>query len=583
MVSSNCCRDASGRHLLLAAILVLLASGSACAAGLTIVPADASIKTAGVKLAGQEGPEGGWNLWSNGEVGELLYFAADGKYKVIVRAGGTPARGAGPLMAILVDGRQAATATVNTRGFADYVFDVNIAAGTHRFTVAFLNDAVVPDPKNPGNSLEDRNLFVGRLEIAAASGDRDPTLGKFEDWAREAAKREEKTAADTVKLIERNRKGEAIVRVVGSDGKPISNAKVSVDLLRHEFLFGCNIFGFDRFKTAAQNELYKQRFAELFNYATVGFYWRWYEPKPGQPDYPYTDKVVAWCMEHNIRMKGHPLLWDTEAGVPTWSKGQPAPELQKQRITEIMRRYSGKITLWEVVNEPVFADGITIDQPYRWARGADPKAQLIVNDCYILGMAGYPPFFDLLAKAKARNVPFDGIGIQGHDPVGMRFALENVREILDHYATLDKALYITEFTPTSGGQPIAGSHVTGKWDEKAQQEWAVKFYRVCFAQAAVKGITWWDLCEEGSWQPGGGLLRKDLSSKPVYDALKKLIHEEWHTHVQGHTDADGKFAFRGFHGRYEVTVATDDKSAKARFDLSEDQNGKTTTCAMSLP
>ena len=45
----------------------------------------------------------------------------------------------------------------------------------------------------------------------------------------------------------------------------------------HEFLFGCNIYGFDHAKTKAQNDAYKQRFAELFNYATVGFYWRWYE------------------------------------------------------------------------------------------------------------------------------------------------------------------------------------------------------------------------------------------------------------------------------------------------------------------
>jgi len=582
MVSSCWSRNASSSRPLLVAILVLLAGRSVFAEGLIIVPADASIKTAGGKLAGQEGQEGGWNLWSNGEVGNLVNFAADGKYKVVVRAGGTPARGAGPAMAILVDGRQAATAPVNTKGFDDYVFDVNIAAGTRRFTVAFLNDIVVPDPKNPGSWLEDRNLFVGRVEIAAPAGAKDPTLGNFADWAKEAAIREEKTLAEAAKQIEQNRKGDAVVRVVGSDGKPLANATVAVDLLRHEFLFGCNIFGFDRFKTPAQNKLYKQRFAELFNFATVGFYWRWYEPKPGEPDYPYTDKVVAWCQAHDIRMKGHPLLWGTEAGIPTWSRGQPAPEFQRQRVTEIMQRYSGKITFWEVVNEPAHDNGVTIDQPYRWARQADPNAQLIVNDYQVLG-DGCPQFFDLLTKAKAQGVPFDGIGIQAHEPVGMRFELDNVKKILDRYAALGKVLYITEFTPTSGGQPIVGSHVTGKWDEKAQEDWAVKFYRVCFAQAAMRGITWWDLCEEGSWQPGGGLLRKDLSPKPVYESLKKLIHQEWHTKAQGQTDADGKFAFRGFRGRYEVAVTAADKTAKVQFDLSGDRQGPATSCAVTLP
>jgi hypothetical protein len=32
---------------------------------------------------------------------------------------------------------------------------------------------------------------------------------------------------------------------------------------------------------------------------------------------------------------------------------------------------------------------------------------------------------------------------------------------------------------------------------------------------------------------GGGLLRKDLSPKKVYTALKKLIHEEWSTRAAG--------------------------------------------------
>jgi len=43
----------------------------------------------------------------------------------------------------------------------------------------------------------------------------------------------------------------------------------------------------------------------------------------------------------------------------------------------------------------------------------------------------------------------------------MRFPLEQVWSTLDHYATLGKDLHITEFTPTSGGQEISGSHVTG--------------------------------------------------------------------------------------------------------------------------
>jgi hypothetical protein len=50
------------------------------------------------------------------------------------------------------------------------------------------------------------------------------------------------------------------------------------------------------------------------------------------------------------------------------------------------------------------------------------------------------------------------------------------------------------------------------------------------------------------------MLRADLSPKPVYEALMRLIHTEWHTKVAGKTDAEGKFEFRGFRGQYLVQI-----------------------------
>jgi len=89
-----------------------------------------------------------------------------------------------------------------------------------------------------------------------------------------------------------------------------------------------------------------------------------------------------------------------------------------------------------------------MDAPYRWAREADPHAALIVNDYHVLA-DGQPPFHRLLEEALARGVPFDGIGIQAHEPRTMRFPLERVRRTLDQYGSLGKDLHLTEFTPTS--------------------------------------------------------------------------------------------------------------------------------------
>ena len=549
-------RERNRCFALLVVVGALACHSSQVRADLVIRAEEAAIRTEGGPHAG-----GGWNLWSNGRVGQPLRFAAPGTYAVVVRAWGSPAADVWPEMALLVDGRVIQTTTVGRRTPENHRFELNLAAGVHEIAAAFLNDAVI--------GQEDRNLYLDRLTIIPPPGAVAPVLADQRELAQAAELRELDVMAATQASIETHRKTDVVIRILDSSGRAVPDTKVSVEQTGHDFLFGCNIYGFDQFRDEDQNAAYKQRFAELFNYATVGFYWRWYEPQRGKPKYAYTDKIVAWCQGHGIRMKGHPLLWGAEAGVPAWSPGQPAAEIQRQRVTDIMQRYRGKIEFWEVVNEPAHVAEPKIDEPYRWAREASPDDCLIINDYHVLA-DGCPAFFRLLTAAKQKKLPFDGIGIQAHEPRTMRFPLDRVQEILDQYATFGKGLHITEFTPASSGQKITGSHRDGVWDEAAQAEYAVKFYRVCFAHPAVQAITWWDLCDHGAWLPGGGMLRADMSPKPVYEQLWRLIHEEWKTCATGPPGHDGRFAFRGFLGKYRLMIRMDDGTVEREVRLVRD-------------
>jgi len=522
---------------------------------LTIEAVKARIHTAGAAM------DRVWNLSSEGDVGEYVSFPQGGRYEITVRARGTIAGKQWPIAALKLDDDARKTSTVAQTDLGDYRATLEIGPGLHKLTIAFTNDAVIGG--------EDRNLFLDRITVRGETGQPVPTLGDPSDWTAACEKREQDALARAAESAEKVRKGDAVIEVRDQNGRAVADAAVTVELVRHDFLFGCNIYMFDRFKTEQDNAEYKRRFADLFNYATTGFYWRWYESERGKPMYDYTDKVVAWCRERGIRIKGHPLLWGDQAGVPRWSDGQPSAGLRKNRVEEIMTRYHGKIEFWEVVNEPSHLREPTIAESYPWARAADPSATLIVNDYYILA-DGRPPFFRMLQQAIAQGVPFDGIGIQAHEPRTMRFPLDRSWRILDDYAALGKPLHITEYTPTSAGEPITGSHRTGKWDEASQAEWAEKFYRLCFGHPAVAAITWWDLCDRGAWLKGGGMLRADLSPKPVYEALQRLVHEEWHTKAEGKTDRSGVFSFRGYYGLHRVTGKTPDgRQAQADFHLSK--------------
>jgi len=558
-------------HRCLRVLAFAVGAASHCAIGAEAPKPPAALviqaDKASIRTEGAAHPGGGWNLWSNGRVGQPVRIAGTGTCEVVIRAWGSPAGGVWPEMTLLVDGRPAKTVTVDRGDPTDYRFEVKLAAGVHEIAAAFSNDAVI--------GREDRNLYLASLTIASPAGIAGPALADLSDLADAAETRERQILAQTQPAIDKHRKADAKIRIVDPAGHPLGGVQVAVEQVRHKFLFGCNIYMFDRYGTDRQNNAYKKRFEELFNYATVGFYWRPYEPQRGKPGYAYTDKVVAWCHERGIRMKGHPLLWGEEAGVPLWSGGQPSPEVQRQRVHDIIGRYRDKIGFWEVVNEPSHQAEPKIDEPYRWARQVDPQADLIVNDYYVLA-DGCPAFLRLLTKACQSGVPFDGIGIQAHEPRTMRFPLDRVQEILDQYASLGKELHITEFTPTSGRQPITASHRQGVWDEEAQADYAVKFYRVCFAHPAIRAITWWDLCDQGSWLPGGGMLRADLSPKPVYEQIRRLIHEEWRTRLTATTDADGRLSFRGFFGSYRLAVELKGRKAQQEYELRETGQPETT-------
>jgi hypothetical protein len=77
----------------------------------------------------------------------------------------------------------------------------------------------------------------------------------------------------------------------------------------------------------------------------------------------------------------------------------------------------------------------------------------------------------------------------------------------------------------------------------------------------------WPVSKPGAWLEGGGLIRKDLSLKPAYAALRNLIRGQWATRSEGRTDKSGKFSFRGVRGQYVARIATGGKVIEQPFHV----------------
>ena len=148
--------------------------------------------------------------------------------------------------------------------------------------------------------------------------------------------------------IEKYRKadGELVLENIGR------KRDVKIEQVEHEFIFGAHIFNFNQLGKTEYNERYKRSYGELFNRATVPFYWRHFEWERGKPRFetaerdteewwnncekpesqwhwrrPSTDQIVDFCESKGVRMHGHVLVWGTRGhGIPRWWSELLTPE-----------------------------------------------------------------------------------------------------------------------------------------------------------------------------------------------------------------------------------------------------------------
>ena len=413
--------------------------------------------------------------------------------------------------------------------------------------------------------------------------------------------------------IELYRKGTARIRVVDENGEPVKGAVIEAKETKQDFKFGANTFMIDELETDEKNEIFKKKFPELFNLGTIPFYWKDLEPEEGKPRFakdspkvyrrPATDLCVDYCLENGIEPKLHCLNYDQFT--PEWARGRSIKEhkeLLAKRFREIGERYAKLIPMIEVTNEtyclsgvngrgtPFFFEDDFCDWSFREAQKYFPGNELIINEAGLEwsvtnAHTNRNPYYQQVEKLLRDGAPVHGIGLQYHSfvkredevksfakPDG-RYAPEYVYAILDKLSELNLPLQITEMT--------IPSYSWEEEDEAVQAELLKNIYSMFFAQKNMEAIIYWNLPDGYAYraEPGdmtcgenyyyGGLLRFDMTEKPGFKTLKKLIREDWMTNAQIVTDEYGYATLRGCHGEYELTVHANEKASVHNFHMSK--------------
>ena len=248
--------------------------------------------------------------------------------------------------------------------------------------------------------------------------------------------------------------------------------------------------------------------------------WDATEPSSGSFTFTGADQIATWATDHGKRTRGHTLVWHSQ--LPDWVSSISDPNTLRStmnnHITGVMSHYKGKIYAWDVVNE-AFADGSTahrssvfqnvlgdgfIEEAFRTARSADPAAKLCYNDYNIENWsdAKTQGVYAMVKDFKARDVPIDCVGFQGH--FGTGGPPDSFPTTLANFAALGVDVQITELDI-----------------ENAPSSAYLTTFKACLNVARCTGITVWGVRDSDSWRTGNSPLLFDANGgrKPAYAAV----------------------------------------------------------------
>jgi endo-1,4-beta-xylanase len=300
---------------------------------------------------------------------------------------------------------------------------------------------------------------------------------------------------------------------------------------------------------------YASTLAREFNMVEAENAMKWSGIRPTQSKFNFgpADKVVAFAQAHNMKVRGHCLLWSEYN--PSWlSKGKFTPQqlsnILEEHITTVMKHYAGKVFAWDVVNESFLADGSIepsiwydspgiglagkgtayIEQAFRWARAADPKALLFYNDYDTENLnAKSDAVYEMVKDFKNRGVPIDGVGIQAHL---LNLDLKEISTLAANLARLTALGVEVHITEMDVAVPI---DLKGKLVDQADLARQADIYRLvataCVKTPGCTALVTWGFTDKYSWIPrhtkgakGRALLFDQVyDPKPAYHALREVL------------------------------------------------------------
>lgn len=240
-------------------------------------------------------------------------------------------------------------------------------------------------------------------------------------------------------------------------------------------------------------------------------------PAAGAKRFEAADKLLQFCTQHRIPLRGHCLIWNE--WVPQWIKSMTSAERARffdGYIDDVAGRYAGKLHSWDVVNEP-FWPGHKAPGGYRlgpWyetfgtdyvrrafvrARAADPRTTFVLNEAHAerddeTGRGVRSGILKLVDELQHAGVSLQAVGLQGHLQPRYPHDLNRFLDFVHALAAKKVDIYITEFDVRDDTFPDD----IGTRDAMVADT-ARRFLAGVLAIPAVKMVVAWQLADQYSF------------------------------------------------------------------------------------
>ncbi len=201
-----------------------------------------------------------------------------------------------------------------------------------------------------------------------------------------------------------------------------------------------HVFRYPNLKEAASGSPPGGIITSNFNLIAAGNEFKWIRLRPNADTYHFdeADWIMNFVQQHRMLFHGHNLCWnhDNPKWVAETLNKSNAERILSDHVTTIAKRYAGKVSSWDVVNEPIAVfekrpDGLYpgpwvdalgsryIDIAFNAAAQADSRALRVLNLHHVEqdsadGDKTREVALDLIRQLMKRNVPIQAIGFESH-------------------------------------------------------------------------------------------------------------------------------------------------------------------------